>query len=114
VRQELSAPAIAIMGYAEMLMDDAVQADREQLSPSGSKTHTGGTSAAASPFCLLASRKSADGENTDEDEGNLFSRIGASSPFFLSANCCIVTACQSFERPSYRKRIQRRGASGFL
>jgi adenylate cyclase len=27
VRQELSAPAIAIMGYAEMLMDDAVQAD---------------------------------------------------------------------------------------
>ena len=31
VRQELSAPAIAIMGYAEMLMDDAVQADREQL-----------------------------------------------------------------------------------
>jgi len=31
VRQELSAPAIAIMGYAEMLMDDAVQADRGQL-----------------------------------------------------------------------------------
>ena len=30
VRQELSAPAIAIMGYAEMLMDDAVQADRGQ------------------------------------------------------------------------------------
>ena len=31
VRQELSAPAIAIMGYAEMLMDDAVQSDRGQL-----------------------------------------------------------------------------------
>ena len=31
VRQELSAPAIAILGYAEMLMDDAVQAGREQL-----------------------------------------------------------------------------------
>ena len=31
VRQELSAPAIAIMGYAEMLMDDAVQASRGQL-----------------------------------------------------------------------------------
>ena len=31
VRQELSAPAIAIMGYAEMLMDDAVQAGREQV-----------------------------------------------------------------------------------
>jgi signal transduction histidine kinase len=31
VRQELSAPAIAIMGYAEMLMDDAVQAGRGQL-----------------------------------------------------------------------------------
>src|ERR1700680_3015464 len=31
VRQELSAPATAIMGYAEMLMDDAVQADRGQL-----------------------------------------------------------------------------------
>ena len=31
MRQELSAPAIAIMGYAEMLMDDAVQADREQF-----------------------------------------------------------------------------------
>lgn len=31
VRQELSAPAIAIMGYAEMLMDDAVQAGREQI-----------------------------------------------------------------------------------
>ena len=31
VRQELSAPAIAIMGYAEMLMDDAVQAGRAQL-----------------------------------------------------------------------------------
>jgi adenylate cyclase len=31
VRQELSAPAIAIMGYAEMLMDDAVQANRGQL-----------------------------------------------------------------------------------
>ena len=31
MRQELSAPAIAIMGYAEMLMDDAVQADRGQL-----------------------------------------------------------------------------------
>jgi adenylate cyclase len=30
VRQELSAPAIAIMGYAEMLMDDAVQADGAQ------------------------------------------------------------------------------------
>jgi adenylate cyclase len=30
VRQELSAPAIAIMGYAEMLMDDAVLAGREQ------------------------------------------------------------------------------------
>jgi adenylate cyclase len=30
VRQELSAPAIAIMGYAEILMDDAVQAKREQ------------------------------------------------------------------------------------
>jgi class 3 adenylate cyclase len=30
VRQELSAPAIAIMGYAEMLMDDAVQANRGQ------------------------------------------------------------------------------------
>ena len=31
VRQELSAPATAIMGYAEMLMDDAVQAGREQF-----------------------------------------------------------------------------------
>ena len=31
VRQELSSPAIAIMGYAEMLMDDAVQANRGQL-----------------------------------------------------------------------------------
>jgi class 3 adenylate cyclase len=31
VRQELSAPAIAIMGYAEMLVDDAVQANRDQL-----------------------------------------------------------------------------------
>jgi adenylate cyclase len=31
VRQELSAPAIAIMGYAEMLMDDAVQASRDQV-----------------------------------------------------------------------------------
>jgi class 3 adenylate cyclase len=31
VRQELSAPATAIMGYAEMLIDDAVQAGREQL-----------------------------------------------------------------------------------
>jgi adenylate cyclase len=31
VRQELSAPAIAIMGYAEMLMDDAVQAGGGQL-----------------------------------------------------------------------------------
>lgn len=31
VRQELSAPAIAIMGYAEMLMDDAAQAGREQI-----------------------------------------------------------------------------------
>jgi adenylate cyclase len=31
VRQELSAPAIAIMGYAEILMDDAAQADRGQL-----------------------------------------------------------------------------------
>jgi adenylate cyclase len=30
VRQELSAPATAIMGYAEMLMDDAVQADCPQ------------------------------------------------------------------------------------
>ena len=27
VRQELSAPATAIMGYAEMLMDDAAPAD---------------------------------------------------------------------------------------
>jgi len=32
VRQELSAPATAIMGYAEMLMDDAVQADCAQRS----------------------------------------------------------------------------------
>lgn len=31
VRQELSAPAIAIMGYAEILMDDAVQANGGQL-----------------------------------------------------------------------------------
>jgi adenylate cyclase len=31
VRQELSAPAIAIMGYAEILMDDAAQANRSQL-----------------------------------------------------------------------------------
>jgi class 3 adenylate cyclase len=31
VRQELSAPAIAIMGYAEILMDDAVQAGGGQL-----------------------------------------------------------------------------------
>ena len=31
MRQELSAPAIAIMGYAEMLMDDAVQADHGQF-----------------------------------------------------------------------------------
>ena len=31
VSQELSAPATAIMGYAEMLMDDAVQAGREQF-----------------------------------------------------------------------------------
>jgi adenylate cyclase len=31
VRQELSAPAIAIMGYAEMLMDDAAQAGREEI-----------------------------------------------------------------------------------
>ena len=31
MRQELSAPATAIVGYAEMLMDDAVQADREQF-----------------------------------------------------------------------------------
>ena len=30
VRQELSAPATAIMGYAEMLMDDAGQADSAQ------------------------------------------------------------------------------------
>jgi adenylate cyclase len=31
VRQELSAPAIAIVGYAEILMDDAVQTNRSQL-----------------------------------------------------------------------------------
>src|SRR5262245_40406660 len=31
VRQELSAPATAILGYAEMLMDDAVQAGRKQF-----------------------------------------------------------------------------------
>ena len=31
VRQELSAPATAIMGYAEMLMDDAAPADRGQF-----------------------------------------------------------------------------------
>ena len=31
VRQELSAPAIAVMGYAEILMDDAAQANRDQL-----------------------------------------------------------------------------------
>src|SRR5262249_37793300 len=31
VLQELSAPATAIMGYAEMLMDDAVQAGRGHL-----------------------------------------------------------------------------------
>src|SRR5664279_2747807 len=31
IRQELSAPAIAVMGYAEMLMDDAVQAGRVPL-----------------------------------------------------------------------------------
>ena len=31
LRQELSAPATAIMGYAEMLMDDAVQAGRAEL-----------------------------------------------------------------------------------
>src|SRR5713101_6616774 len=31
VRQELSAPATAIMGYAEMLMDDAVRGDRGQF-----------------------------------------------------------------------------------
>jgi sigma-B regulation protein RsbU (phosphoserine phosphatase) len=31
VRQELSSPATAIMGYAEILMDDAVQAGRVQL-----------------------------------------------------------------------------------
>jgi adenylate cyclase len=31
VRQELSAPAIAIMGYAEMLINDAVEANRGQL-----------------------------------------------------------------------------------
>src|SRR6201982_834995 len=31
VRQELSAPAIAILGYAEMLMDDGVQAGRVQF-----------------------------------------------------------------------------------
>ena len=31
VRHELSAPAIAIMGYAEILMDDAVQANRGEL-----------------------------------------------------------------------------------
>jgi adenylate cyclase len=31
VRQELSAPSIAIMGYAEILMDDAVQANRGEL-----------------------------------------------------------------------------------
>ena len=31
VRQELSAPAIAILGYAEILMDDAVQANRGEL-----------------------------------------------------------------------------------
>jgi class 3 adenylate cyclase len=31
VRQELSAPAIAIMGYAEMLMGDAAQSKRDQV-----------------------------------------------------------------------------------
>jgi hypothetical protein len=31
VQQELSAPATAIMGYAEMLVQDAVQAGRGQL-----------------------------------------------------------------------------------
>src|ERR1700731_85639 len=31
VRQELSAPATAIMGYAEMLMDDTAPADRGQF-----------------------------------------------------------------------------------
>jgi adenylate cyclase len=31
VREELSAPALAIMGYAEMLMSDAVQAGRESF-----------------------------------------------------------------------------------
>jgi len=45
VRQELSAPAIAIMGYAEMLMDDAVQADREQLRPDKIRQHS-----SASPY----------------------------------------------------------------
>jgi signal transduction histidine kinase len=31
VHQELSAPAIAIMGYAEMLMDDVAQVGREKF-----------------------------------------------------------------------------------
>jgi hypothetical protein len=52
---------------------------------------TGGTSAVASPFCRLASRKRAKGENTDDDSGDLFPSIGATLPLFLSEIRCILT-----------------------
>src|SRR5450830_736027 len=55
---------------------------------------TGGTSAAASPFCRLASRNSAAGEKTDGAVGDLFSRRGAGPPFFSSVIRCILTACR--------------------
>lgn len=58
--------------------------------------HTDGTLADASRFCRLASRKSADGEKTDGDAGDLFSMMGATSRFivvYLSHDaqvCCTV------------------------
>ena len=51
------------------------------MSPSGSSTQKGGTSAASNPFCRRASRSRADGSKTDGASGCLLSSIGSDGTF---------------------------------
>src|SRR5580704_14435902 len=76
------------------------------MSPSGSRMQTGGTLAAASPFCRRASRNRAAGRNTDGAEVSLCSRMDGIEPLWADH----IGLPQLARRHVLQQRAQRPGA----
>src|SRR6187402_2138878 len=60
------------------------------MSPSGSRMQIGGTSTTGRPFCRRASRNSAEGANTEGDDGFLLSSSGGISGRSLEYNAIVI------------------------